>query len=146
MSCLDQTKQRTRRERRPGTVELSSEPRLCENDFNLAVQRSTCRKQRNTLLYQVGQFREDAHDFLEFRLMQSDQLVIQFENGEWFHEDRCAARRRAVNDALHASLLIRANRYYKAPIPHRDQLLLKLAGILRASQHRLELARHARPG
>ena len=65
-------------------------------------------------------------DFRLLFVLQSHKLVVHFDDCQWFHEDRGATGRSAVNNAVHGPFLLRSDRNDKTPVTNRHELLLQL--------------------
>src|SRR5262245_38496983 len=101
---------------------------------------SSGKKLGRAVLNSLCQFSQNANNLLELRLMQPDQLVIQFQDSQRFHENGCATGRGPVNYSLHTAFLVCPHGYDKASVANSDQLVLKLARIVGAAQHGLQFA------
>ena len=71
-----------------------------------------------------GHFEQDAMDFGEFLIQQTNQFVILLDGFERFDEYGLSAGAGAVNHALHAPFLLDFNRNHKPLATNRDQLIL----------------------
>src|SRR4030095_1399051 len=135
MPRLYQAEQATGGKNGTRTVEFASKTRLREDHFDLAMKSSACRQLHNAFVDEVRQLRENANHLLKLGFLQADQLVVQLENGQRFHEHRRAARRGSMNDSLDAALLIRAHGNHEAAVADSDELILKLRRVIGTPQH-----------
>src|SRR5690349_3768210 len=92
-------------------------------------------------LDQVGQFGQNPDDLETLLLLQSHQFIVHFEHGQRFHEDRCAARRTSMNNALESTFLLGPDWNDESAVADRDDLILKLICIRWTLHHRLKAIR-----
>ena len=79
---------------------------------------------RRAGLNQNRQLGEDSGDFDSLFILKPDQFIVHLENGKGFHKHSRSTRGTAVNNAVHAALLLRSDGNHKPSISNCDDLLL----------------------
>ena len=91
----------------------------------------------------IGQFEQDAMDFLGLLLEQGDDVVVDLDRAERLEEEARAARRAAVHDAGNRRALLGAHQQHVAPVAVGDDLLLQV--LRRVTGAEVALERAAQP-
>ena len=124
MPCFDQTEQRSSRKGRANTIEITAKPRLRKNQLQVSGQRARKLDRAGACLNQIRQLGKNARDLISLFFLQPDQFIVHLENGKGFHKHSCSTRGTAVNNAVHATLLLRSDGNHKPSISNCDDLFL----------------------
>ena len=93
----------------------------------------------------IGERQQDPPHFLEFLLLERDDVVVDLDRAERFEEQAGAAARAAVDDAGNGRPVLAADDEDVAAVAIGDDLLLQVLRRVPAAQVRFQRAAQARP-
>ena len=127
-----------RTESRDGAPEIQPECGLGEQQIQPADSLHQHLDLRPVDAQQFGELAQDAQRLSLLLFPQPNQLVVQVDGLQRFHEQRMPAAAGAVDDAVHFALLARHHRNHEAIVAKRDELFLQRAVVMMCPQESLE--------
>ena len=119
---------------RPDPVHLGGQLRLRGPEVELGERLERLREHRRVCADERAELVEDPADLLVDRRLRLAPRVAQLDDDERLHEQRLAAARRIVDDALHLAAGIGPHGHHVASVAHRDDRLLERTAELRPDE------------
>ena len=118
----------------PHAVHVRGQARLRDPQVEARERVEGLAERRSVRGHERGQLVEDAGDLLGLRDLRLPPRVAQLDHDERLDEERLAAARRVVDDALDPRPRLGLDRHHVAAVAQRDDRLLERAAQLRADE------------